>query len=89
VPAREQVRQPIPVPSTAVYSRLDGIVSWRACVEPTSVRHQNVAVRCSHLGFGVDPATLWLTADRLAQPEPGRRPFQPPLWLRALYPMPR
>jgi len=89
VPSRERVRQPIPVPSTAVYSRLDGIVSWRACVEPTSVRHQNVAVRCSHLGFGVDPATLWLTADRLAQPEPGRRPFQPPLWLRALYPMPR
>ena len=89
LPSRERMRQPIPVPSTAVYSRLDGIVSWRACVEPTSVRHQNVAVRCSHLGFGVDPATLWLTADRLAQPVPGRRPFQPPLWLRALYPMPR
>jgi len=55
VPSRERVRQPIPVPSTAVYSRLDGIVSWRACVEPTSVRHQNVAVRCSHLGVGVEP----------------------------------
>jgi pimeloyl-ACP methyl ester carboxylesterase len=89
LPSRARMRQPIPVPSTAVYSRLDGIVSWRACVEPTSLSHQNVAVRCSHLGFGVDPATLWVTADRLAQPEPCRQPFQPPLWLRALYPMPR
>ena len=47
---------------------LDGIVAWQACVEPETALHQNVEVRCSHLGFGVDPATLWLIADRLARP---------------------
>jgi hypothetical protein len=86
VPSREEVAQPIGVPSTAVYSRLDGIVPWPACTEPATDRHENVEVRCGHLGFGVDPATLWLIADRLAVPAGQRRPFRPPALLRALYP---
>jgi len=83
---REQIAQPIAVPSTSVYSRRDGIVSWRTCIEPDSALHQNVEVRCSHLGFGVDPATLWLVADRLAAPPGSRAGFRPPLLLRPLYP---
>jgi pimeloyl-ACP methyl ester carboxylesterase len=86
LPTREQVAQPISVPSTAVYSRLDGIVSWRSCIEPETALHDNVEVRCGHLGFGVDPATLWLIADRLAAPAGQRRPFRPPALLRPLYP---
>lgn len=88
VPSREQVAQPIPVPSTAVYSRRDGIVAWQTCIEPASALHENVEVRCAHLGFGVDPATLWLLADRLAQPRQPeqRQPFRPPVLLRHLYP---
>jgi hypothetical protein len=87
VPTREELRRPIGVPSTAVYSRRDGIVSWRTCIEPENELHQNVEVRCAHLGFGVDPATLWLIADRLAVPAGGRRQFRPPARLRALYPV--
>jgi hypothetical protein len=86
LPRPEQRARPIAVPSTSVYSRLDGIVSWQACVEPQTERHQNVQVRCSHIGFGVDPATLWLIADRLAVPAGQRRPFRPPPLLRPLYP---
>jgi pimeloyl-ACP methyl ester carboxylesterase len=86
VPTREDLSQPIPVPSTAVYSRRDGIVAWQACIEPQTDLHQNVEVRCAHLGFGIDPATLWLTADRLAVPADERREFRPPAALRALYP---
>jgi pimeloyl-ACP methyl ester carboxylesterase len=87
VPTREQVKQPIGVPSTAVYSRRDGIVSWRACIEPETDLHQNVEVRCAHLGFGVDPATLWLIADRLAVPAGERHQFRPTAALRSLYPV--
>jgi len=84
--ARQQIARPIGAPSTSVYSRWDGIVSWRTCIEPETALHQNVEVRCSHLGFGVDPATLWLVADRLAA-QPGQRaPFRPPPLLRPLYP---
>ena len=76
VPTREQVARPIGVPSTAVYSRRDGIVSWQTCVEPETAQHENVEVRCAHLGFGTDPATLWLIADRLAAPAGRWRPFR-------------
>ena len=86
LPTYEQRARPIGVPSTSVYSRLDGIVSWQACVEPETERHQNVEVRCSHIGFGVDPATLWLIADRLAAPPGQHRPFRPPPLLRPFYP---
>jgi pimeloyl-ACP methyl ester carboxylesterase len=86
LPTREQVARPIDVPSTAVYSRRDGIVPWTSCVEPETGRHQNVEVRCAHLGFGVDPATLWLIADRLAAPPAGRRRFSAPWPLRSMYP---
>lgn len=86
LPTPEDRARPIGVPSTAVYSRLDGVVSWQACREPESQNHQNVEVRCSHIGFGVDPATLWLIADRLAVPRGQHRPFRPPPLLRPVYP---
>lgn len=86
LPSPEQRSRPINVPSTSVYSRLDGVVAWQACVEPETALHQNVEVRCSHIGFGVDPATLWLIADRLARPAGQQVPFRPPRPLRPLYP---
>jgi pimeloyl-ACP methyl ester carboxylesterase len=86
LPSRERMRQPVPVPSTAIYSRSDGIVDWRACVDSADAGHQNVEVGCGHLGFGVDPGTFWVLADRLAQP-PGRLlPFEPPKGSRAWLP---
>ena len=90
LPTPEQRARPISVPSTSVFSRLDGIVSWQACLESATesgtARHENVEVRCAHIGFGVDPATLWLIADRLAVPPGQHRPFHPPPLLRPLYP---
>jgi hypothetical protein len=86
VPTYEQTARPVGVPSTAVYSRRDGVVPWQACIEPETALHQNVEVRCGHLGFGLDPATLWLVADRLATPTALRRRFRPPPALDRLYP---
>lgn len=86
VPAREQLAAPIGVPSTAVFSGRDGIVAWQSCVGPETDLHENVEVQCAHLGFGSDPATLWLIADRLAVPADQRRRFRPPTALRSLYP---
>jgi len=70
--------RPLPVPSTAVYSRWDGVVDWRACRQRSGPRSENVAVRSSHLGMGHDPAVLWVVADRLAQPRHEWRPFERP-----------
>lgn len=82
---RNRLAASVPVPSTALYSKLDGIVGWRSCLAEPSDTHQNVEVHCAHLGFGVDPATLWAVADRLAQPVGHLEPFDPPRALRAFY----
>jgi pimeloyl-ACP methyl ester carboxylesterase len=75
---RRRPARPLPVPSTAVYSRSDGVVDWRACRQRPGSTSENVAVRSSHLGMGHDPGVLWLVADRLAQTREGWRPFQRP-----------
>lgn len=66
---RAYLRQPLPVPATSVYSRSDGIVAWRSCLEDEGPRRENVAVACSHTGMGFHPAALAVIADRLAQAE--------------------
>ena len=80
--------RPLAVPSTAVYSRWDGVVDWRACRQQPGPISENVAVRSSHLGMGHDPAVLWVVADRLAQPRAEWRPFERPtrFGLGALFP---
>jgi pimeloyl-ACP methyl ester carboxylesterase len=80
--------RPLPVPSTAVYSKWDGVVDWRACRQQPGPISENVAVRSSHLGMGHDPAVLWVVADRLAQPRDGWQPFRRPtgFGLGALFP---
>ena len=87
-PAGGRPAPALPVPSTAVYSRWDGVVDWRACRQLPGPRSENVAVRSSHLGMGHDPAVLWVVADRLAQPRDAWRPFERPtrFGLGALFP---
>jgi pimeloyl-ACP methyl ester carboxylesterase len=85
-PALDDERPPLPVPTTAIYSRTDGIVRWHTCIDTVSESCENVEVRGSHIGLGHNPAALYVIADRLAQP-PGRwTPFTPPGVLRPLYP---
>lgn len=74
----------LPVPSVAIYSRLDGIVPWQLCADPDPAA-ENIEVLGSHLGLGVNLAVLWALADRLAH-GPAAAPFQPPSGLRFAYP---
>ena len=74
------------VPSTAVYSRTDGVVPWRACVDRPGPQRENVEVYGSHVGLGHNPSVLVVVANRLAQPEGEWRPFRPPAVLTGLYP---
>lgn len=57
---------PAPVPTTAIYSKEDGIVPWQLCLEEEDEIHQNVQVRGSHFGLGVNPGVLEIIADRLS-----------------------
>jgi pimeloyl-ACP methyl ester carboxylesterase len=82
----ESVVGALPVPATSIYSRYDGIVAWQACLDLPSARAENIAVVCSHLGFGHHPAVIWAVADRLAQPLGQWAPFRAASALLPLYP---
>lgn len=80
--------EPLHVPATSIYSRWDGIVSWRACLDEPSPHAENVAVMASHLGLGHHPAVLYAVADRLAQRDGEWAPFRAPALLRSAFPRP-
>jgi pimeloyl-ACP methyl ester carboxylesterase len=66
----------LPVPATSIYSRTDGIVNWHTCHLNPSATAENIEVYlASHVGLGVNPASLWAVADRLAQAEGEFRQF--------------
>jgi len=67
---------PLQVPSTAIYSRSDGITAWENCISETDAITENIEVHSSHFGFVANPAVFYAVADRLAQPEGGWRPFE-------------
>ena len=52
---RAFLRKPIPVPSTSLYSRNDGIVHWQSCLEDEGLNRENVEVSSSHTGMGFHP----------------------------------
>jgi pimeloyl-ACP methyl ester carboxylesterase len=64
-----------PVPSTAIFSKHDGIVAWQNSREPQAAHTDNIEVRGSHCGLGVNPAVMWAIADRLALTETDWKPF--------------
>lgn len=84
----EAERPALPVPTTAIYSRTDGIVRWHLCIDAEGPERENIEVRGSHSGLGWNPAVLYALADRLAQPEGDWRPFQAPPALRRWFPKP-
>ena len=79
---------PIEVPSTSIYSRSDGVVAWRASLQPRRPLAENVEVVGSHVGLGVHAPVLY--ASRIGWPsrESAWKPFRPPWALRAMYPDP-
>ena len=69
------------VPSTAVYSKTDGIAPWQSCQDGSGARCESIEVVGSHCGLGHHPAVLHVVADRLAQPAGTWQPFEPAgLW---------
>ncbi|HEV8267490.1 MAG TPA: alpha/beta hydrolase, partial [Thermoanaerobaculia bacterium] len=81
---------PLPVPSTSIFSRSDGISAWRCSLQEEDEKSENLEVRDgSHLGLGHNPLVLYAIADRLAQPEGSFARFDAPGVLKVLYPDPR
>ena len=78
-----------PVPTTAVFTKGDGIVNWRTCFQDSdSNQQQNIQVRGSHVGLIVNPSVWFVIADRLAQRQDQWQPFKKASWPSLFYPRP-
>jgi pimeloyl-ACP methyl ester carboxylesterase len=68
------------MPVTAIYSRADAIVAWRACIDRNGSNVEHVEVRTTHLGFGFSAEVYKIIAQRLA--DHSRRFDQPDLFVK-------
>ena len=76
-----------PVPTTAIYTKGDGIVNWQTTLQVDGhTQTQSIQVRGSHCGMTLNPAIWFLIAERLALPTGRWRPFQCERWAKLLYP---
>lgn len=67
-----------PVPTTSIYSKLDGVVAWKCSIEDNQREGESINLRGnSHIGMGSSPTALYLIAERLAQAQGQWKPFQP------------
>jgi len=57
------------VPTTAIFSKGDGVVNWRVCLEGDGHQTESIEVRGSHCGMGFNPLVYCIIADRLSLPE--------------------
>lgn len=81
-----------PVPTTAIYSRGDGIVNWRTARQHPEFGHthtQSIEVRGSHCGMTLNPSVWFLLAERLSQPADAWQPFERRNWTALIYPAER
>ena len=55
---------PLDVPAVSVYSKSDGIVPWRLCLDPSA---ECVEVHSTHTGMALDPDVYSVLRPRLAE----------------------
>ena len=68
---------PPPVPTTSIYTKGDGVVDWRASLNPRTEMSENIRVDGGHIGIVFNPMTVTALLDRLSQKEGGWMPFDP------------
>jgi pimeloyl-ACP methyl ester carboxylesterase len=58
---------PPPVPTTAIYTKADGVVNWRTSLQPGNDHHvHNIQVLGSHIGLNFNAAVWYWVAKKLA-----------------------
>jgi pimeloyl-ACP methyl ester carboxylesterase len=70
---------PPSVPCSSIYTKGDGIASWRYCIDTlhdTLDKTENIRVRGSHTGLTHNPCVLYALADRLSQREEAWEAFE-------------
>jgi pimeloyl-ACP methyl ester carboxylesterase len=78
----EQIRSPFPdgVRFASLYSRSDGVVDWRACLDPAARR---IEVNSTHVGMAVNPAVFYVVSRLLESPASAAPDVEPGAGLAA------
>ncbi len=74
-PVTDHLLDPLPVPTTAIYSQTGGVVNWRQCINPPGENCENVEIIGSHVGMGMNLQSLLVILDRLSQKSGEWAPF--------------
>ncbi len=77
---------PPPVPTTSMFSRDDGVVDWKAALNPKMPETENIEVYGSHMGMTMSALTIAAVIDRLAQKEGDWKPFDKAKYTMLMYP---
>jgi len=56
---------PLRVPVAAIYSKRDGVVAWRACIDQWSPNVRHIEVNETHIGLAFSPRVLAIIADEI------------------------
>ena len=82
-----EIAAPPAVPTTAIFTKADGVVAWETCQEVETDLAENIEVHGSHCGLGINPSVLYAVADRLALKPGERRRFDRGSWTHGwMYP---
>jgi len=85
-PLLDESRPPLLMPATSIYTRTDGVVHWRYCLDLKGPLAENIEVFGSHSGLGFNPSVGYAVADRLRLREGQWKRFRPPIAAMAAYP---
>jgi esterase/lipase len=64
---RDRQKTKITVPIKSIYSRLDGVVAWRACIDDESPNVEHFEIRGTHIGMGTNAEVFRLLSKLLAR----------------------
>ncbi|MEM1143536.1 MAG: alpha/beta fold hydrolase [Pseudomonadota bacterium] len=85
----DELHRAPPVPTTAIYSRGDGIVNWRTSRQHWDFAHsstQSIQVRGSHCGMTLNPIVWYIISDRLQTSAENWSPFEVRKYAKLLVP---
>jgi len=64
----EKLKDPLPIQTTCLYSKKDGIVPWMLCKESIEDNlHQNLEIKSSHTGMVYNIQAIKIIVDKLAK----------------------
>jgi pimeloyl-ACP methyl ester carboxylesterase len=65
----ESLKEPPPVPSTSIFSKTDGIVHWKSCLEKDSETTENIEIDVAHCAMGFNAKVFDVIAKKLSMPD--------------------